>query len=170
MACGSRSLTSTSPSNVTCSVYGYAQYASRTRSSRLVGANRGRVHGIMLSATYLRQHACCAVKVCCAHGVTELTCSTQRCCRSSRSHALKRAQLTLGEGRGGRMACDGRRAQGWPALRLVSSSIGAGCEAPLRATVMKNSSVLSAVSEATTVELQHPAHARQRQSWVSRRA
>ena len=40
------------------------------------------------------------------------------------------------------MACDGRRAQGWPALRLVSSSIGAGCEAPLRATVMKNSSVL----------------------------
>ena len=57
--------------------------------------------------------------------------------------------------------------RGWPALRPVSSSIGAGCAAPLRATVMKNSSVWSAVSVATMVELQRPAHARERWSRLS---
>ena len=57
--------------------------------------------------------------------------------------------------------------RGWPALRPVSSSIGAGCAAPLRATVMKNSSVWSAVSVATTVELQRPAHAHERWSRLS---
>ena len=98
-----------------------------------------------------------------AHKVTSLRGQLERrgCGSPSRLHIDLRAprhRRAIGIGR----RHPQRALDGWPALRLVSSSIGAGCAAPLRETVMKKSSSGSEVSAATTVESQCPAHASQR--------